>query len=334
MSIALRHAAAKPLMMPALLVGLSLAATTQPLKGPGALPEGPGLARRYPGDAGIERHRAVLFADGFEGVEGAVFTDGVRTDGARWNHRWDQAWGSCGVESGREVVHTGGRSVRMALNGKGSVGLTRLLPGQDRLFLRYYIRYDPDFPGAHHVGGAIEARAPGVPHANPGVRTDGTNKITALLDHWSFEPGMEPPGPMVAYVYHMDQQHQWGEQFYPSGKIQPQENERRRLFGPSFEPRPDLTPDRGRWLCCELMVDAGEPGARTGRVAFWVDGRLRGDFPNLRFRTTAALRLNRVDLSLYESRSTGSRRVWFDDVVVATEYVGPMQPPGKERTSR
>lgn len=288
---------------------------------PDRLPEGSGLAAR-------KGHViAALFADDFETVTGERMTDGVRSDAddaSRWNHRWDHAWGSCKVERDPKFVRSGRQSVAMALPGAGSVGLTKYLgKGHERLFLRYYIRYAADFPGAHHVGGAIEARAPGVPHANPGVPANGSNKITVLLDHWSFEPGMKPPGPMVAYVYHMDQQHQWGEQFYPPGKIQPQENERRHLFGPHFTPRPDLTPERDRWYCCELMVAAGKPGTRGGRVAFWVDGKLRADFPNLRFRTTPDLLLNRVDLSLYESRNNGPRRVWFDDVIVATEYIGP-----------
>ena len=55
-----------------------------------------------------------------------------------------------------------------------------ITPGFDRLFLRYYIKYDDAFPGAHHVGGALQARAPGVPDANPGVKPDGANKFDAL----------------------------------------------------------------------------------------------------------------------------------------------------------
>lgn len=291
------------------------------------LPEGAGLAARRAADVRAPRHPSVLFADGFETVNGERLTDGILTDDAdrsRWNHTWDHAWGSCAIERDLAVVRSGKQCVVMSLPGAGSIGVSKYLgKGHDRVHVRYYVRYARDFPGAHHVGGAIEARAPGVPHANPGVPANGSNKITVLLDHWSFEPSMKPPGPLAAYVYHMDQQHQWGEQFYPSGKIQPQENERRKLFGPSFAPRPDLTPERDRWYCFELMVDAGKPGTRGGRVAFWVDGKLRADFPNLRFRTTPDLRLNRADLSLYESRNTGPRRVWFDDVVVAKEYIGP-----------
>jgi len=292
------------------------------------LPEGQGIAAKRAGDGGIARHPSVLFADGFETVTGDRLTDGILAEGddrSRWNHAWDHAWGACAIGRTAGSVHSGKQSLELSLDGPGSIGLSKYLrPGRDRVFLRYYVRYAENFPGAHHVGGAIEARAPGVPHANPGVVPNGSNKITVLLDHWSFEPGMTPPGPLVAYVYHMDQQHQWGEQFYPSGTIQPQENERRKLFGAEFVSRTDLVPERGRWYCYELMAEAGAPGTRGGRVAFWVDGKLRADFPNLRFRTTADLKFNRVDLGLYESRQNGRKKVWFDDVVVATEYIGPM----------
>jgi len=145
-----------------------------------------------------------------------------------------------------------------------------------------------------------------------------------LLDHWGFDPQFPPPGQLVAYVYHMDQQHQWGEQFYPSGRTSPGVNAARGIFGPSFVPRTDFVPVRGRWYCLEFMAQANTPGQRDGRVAFWVDGRLAADFPNLRFRTVDALKLNRAGVGIYESRNNGLHRVWIDDVVVATAYIGPM----------
>jgi hypothetical protein len=125
----------------------------------------------------------------------------------------------------------------------------------------------------------------------------------------------------------MDQRHKWGEQFYPSGRTRPPANGQRGLFGPAFVRRPDIVPERGRWYCFELMVQMNTPGQRDGRVAFWVDGRLAGDFPNLRFRTVESLKINRVSIMIYESRSDGPRRVWIDDVVVATSYIGPLTAP-------
>jgi hypothetical protein len=73
----------------------------------------------------------------------------------------------------------------------------------------------------------------------------------------------------------------------------------------------------------ELMVQANAPGRRDGRIAFWFDGRLAGDFPNLRFRIVDALKINRAYVAMYESRDNGFLRAWVDDVVIATTYIGP-----------
>lgn len=293
------------------------------------LPSGPGLAAKYPGDAGIEKDSAVIFADGFETVPGDQLThDPAPGEGRNTFDRWDMAWGGCFVTRDRRRAHSGKRAVDLATPSgpqPTGAGFSKFIPKQRVVFYRYYTYYDKTFPGAHHVGGAIEARAPGVPHANPGVYPDGKNKITVLLDHWTLEPGIASPGPQVAYIYHLDQVHQWGEQFYPSGKIQPGTNMHNKLMGADFIPRPDYTPKKGKWICQELMVDAGTPGGRDGRVAFWADGELKADFVNLRFRTDPDLLFNRVDLGCYESRDNGVHKVRFDDVVVATSYIGPMK---------
>jgi hypothetical protein len=289
------------------LTGCDLAVAEPPK--PADLPEHRGLAARYPGDTGLATDPAVVVADDFESSMSA----------------WSRRSGGARTIEEPEHVHAGRQALELSTNGPGGGGVAKYMsPGFDRLFLRYYIKYDDAFPGAHHVGGALQARAPGVPDANPGIVPDGTNQFDVLLDHWSFDPQFPPPGQLVAYVYHMDQQHEWGEQFYPSGRTSPGVNAAREIFGPSFVSRPDFVPVRGRWYCNELMVQANTPGQRDGRVAFWVDGRLAADFPNLRFRTANALKLNRAGVGIYESRNNGLHRVWIDDVVLATTYIGPM----------
>ena len=279
------------------------------------LPEHGGLAARYPGDKRLATDPAVVFADDVESASTRMLPDG----------RWDRAFGGARITADPEHVHAGHRAFEFTTNGPGAVGVEKYIrPGFDRLFFRYYLKYDDAFPGAHHVGGLMSARAPGVPETNPGVKPDGTNQFDVLLDHWAFDPQVPPPGHLVAYVYHMDQQHQWGEQFYPSGKTSPGVNAARGIFGPSFVPRKDFVPVRGRWHCYEFMVQANTPGQRDGRVAFWFGGRLAADFPNLRFRTVDTLKIDRVQVTMYESRNNGFHRVWIDDVVVATAYIGPM----------
>lgn len=292
------------------------------------LPEHRGLAARYPEDKGLATDPAVVFADDVESSLAGLLRSGLAAEQeAMWKSRWDRAWGGTRITGDPERVHGGHRALELSTNGRGSVGVGKYLsPGFDRLFFRYYIKYDDAFPGAHHVGGQMQARAPGVPDANPGVKPDGTNQFDVLLDHWPFDPRVPPPGHLVAYVYHMDQQHQWGEQFYPSGKTQPGVNAARGIFGPEFVPRKDFVPVRGRWYCNEFMVQANTPGQRDGRVAFWIDGRLAADFPNLRFRSVETLKINSVNAAMYESRNNGLHRAWIDDVVVATAYIGPMIP--------
>jgi len=69
-----------------------------------------------------------------------------------------------------------------------------------------------------------------------------------------------------------------------------------------------------------------------GRQAFWVDGKKVGDLSRIEWRTTGDLKINAFWLMSYiTDRWTKHKinRVGFDDVVVATEYVGPIAPPGR-----
>jgi hypothetical protein len=272
------------------------------------LPEHDGLAARYPKDAGLATDPAVILADGFEVPTSA----------------WSRTIGKPVAIDRPEDVHAGRRALALTIEGPASTGLEKYMnPGFDRLFLRYYLKYDSTFPGAHHVGGMMSARAPRMPETAPGIKPDGANKFDISLDHWA-APAMPPPGHLVAYVYHMDQQHQWGEHFAPSGRTSPGVNAARGIFGPSFVAREDFVPSRGQWHCYELMVQANTPDQRDGRIAFWFDGRLAADFPNLKFRTVETLKINRAYIAMYQGGKSGPLRIWVDDVVVATTYIGPM----------
>ena len=81
------------------------------------------------------------------------------------------------------------------------------------------------------------------------------------------------------------------------------------------------------------MVKANTPGERNGHVAFWLDGKLVGDFPNLRLRDVEGLKINRASLQMSSMNKMTKKPVtmWFDDVVVATSYIGPrFNPPAKK----
>jgi hypothetical protein len=139
------------------------------------------------------------------------------------------------------------------------------------------------------------------------------------------DPKVVSPGPLAFYVYHPEQRHQWGEHFFPSGRMFPYGGNPN-YFGPSFVRRTDLTPDRDRWICYEFMVKANTPGQRDGRLAFWIDGRLAADFPNLRLRDVPTLKANIISIGLYTMNEAikGPCTMWYDDVVAATSYIGPV----------
>jgi hypothetical protein len=255
------------------------------------LPEGNGIAASYPGDVGIGKDPAVAFADGFEDIEGTAMETGYRRQEGK---KWDNVWGLVRITREPENVHSGRQAIEITHTQPMSHGgEKRLEPGSDTLFVRYYMKYAKEFPGCHHTGMAILGGAPGVTSGSAtGVRPDGRNHFMAVLDTappWTgWSP--RPPGYMNVYCYHMGQGRKWGDLFFPTGQVYPPENTG--LFGEHFVPRPHLNAERGRWYCYELMVETNTPGKRDGRVAFWVDGKLAGDFPGLQLRSVESLRAN------------------------------------------
>jgi hypothetical protein len=298
---------------------------------PPDLPEGDGLAAKYAGDEGIEDDPAVVFADGFEGIEDdAMAASGKDQQG----NRWDTCANTVTIVTDPDMVHTGNRAAQVTFDHVGSHNAVKQFsPGVDTLFLRYYMKYHPEYPGCHHTGMLILAGAPGITLASgsaTGVVPNGTNHFEALVD--TTPPGRHsttpPPGNIDIYCYHMDQARKWGDLFYPTGDVMPEQN--KWLFAEDFVPRPNINVERSRWYCYELMLKANTPGQRDGRVAFWVDGKLAGDFPNLRFRTTEKLKPNHVIIVAHSSRVRPNQTWWYDDVVAATSYIGPMAPPAAE----
>ena len=291
------------------------------------LPEGEGIAAKYPGDRGIEEDPAVVFADGFEEIEG---TRMAAVGQEQKGNRWDSSAGTVTIVQEPEKVHTGSKAVQMTYEVPSSHNAVKQFKdGFDTLHVRYYMKYHPEFPGCHHTGMCILAGAPGVTLAMgsaTGVVPDGRSHYVALLD--TLPPRRRsttpPPGNIDVYCYHMDQARKWGDLLFPTGEVMPSENSW--LFAENFVPRPDVNAERGRWYCYELMVQANTPGKRDGRVAFWVDGKLAGDFPNLRFRTDEALKPNHVIIVGHSSRVQPNQTLWYDDVVAATSYIGPRAP--------
>lgn len=293
--------------------GLALVAVL----GAAPLPSGPtGIAARYPGDAGIASDPAVLFADDFESY----------ASGSGLTARWSEAYHAANIRIATEPsLAFRGKSLEFTVpqtSSEVSNTVAKVVsPARDVLFLRFYARFDPGFnvAGSSHNGSTISAK-----YCCPGVRADGFNKFLVSYEAWRDSTASPNPGRLNVYVYHPDQRDIWGDHFFPTGLVLPNTS----LpfdFGPEFVPRPDVTPVLGRWYAYEFMVKANTPGLRDGRIAFWLDGHLIADFQNIRLRETTALAIDRFTLDLHvRSNTLGPARKWYDNVVAATSYIGPM----------
>jgi hypothetical protein len=86
-----------------------------------------------------------------------------------------------------------------------------------------------------------------------------------------------------------------------------------------------------RWTCVEMMLRVNEVGKANGEQAFWIDGKCAGRWGGYRWRTDERLLVNAVWLLYYVTEGAVERNraepkaqhVLFDDVVAATEYIGP-----------
>jgi acetyl esterase/lipase len=297
---------------------LSAAAPDEQAAQHGALPEGStGLAARYPQDRGLAQDPAVLFHDDFEQGEPA--------------DRWDMAYHRQNIRLTQEPehVHGGVRALEFTVPQQreevSNELVKRLGAGYDAVFLRYYSRFDVGFDqlGSSHNGGLLAAIAPDVPFATPGVKADGRNKFMASFENWRDDPATPSPGPLNVYCYHLGQRSEYGDHFFPSGTVLPftyQPGD----FGPTFVSRPDVTPELGRWYCYEFMLQANTIGQRDGRIACWLDGQLIADFPHLHLRDVETLKVNHAGIGLHiKSSPQRANRKWYDDVVIATSYIGP-----------
>jgi hypothetical protein len=295
--------------------------------GSGTLPEGDtGIAAKHPGDVGIGSDSNVIFADDFERYgQSSELTQ---------NGRWDSVYQNqyVAIVSDAANVHAGSKALEFTLpqqTAELSDGTDKIVsPELDVLFLRYYSKFMPpyDVVGSSHNGSSISAHYFNGFMATPGIPADGTNKFLVNYENWRGDVQTASPGDLNVYVYHPLQRDNYGDHFFPTGLVMPNTSIPFD-FGPNFVSRPDVIPELDRWYCYEVMVQANTPGLKDGRIAFWLDGKLLADFPNLRLRDIDTLKIDRFGLSFHiKSNPNGIAKKWYDDMVAATSYIGPIAP--------
>jgi MYXO-CTERM domain-containing protein len=296
------------------------------------LPQGDeGIAAGYPNDAGIDGDAAVVLAEDFE-----IYGDATEL----WN-TWDNVFqeAQLRVATEPENVFSGAQAIEMTLPQQDvelSNALAKIVvPERDVLFLRYYSKFMPPFDvvGSSHNGSWISSHYEDENgQSTPGIPADGSNKFLAAFENWRGEPETASPGLLNVYVYHPEQRDNYGDHFFPTGLVMPNTS----LpfdFGPDFVPRRDVIQELDRWYCYEVMVQANTPGQRDGRIAFWLDGVIAADFMNLRLRDVDTLTIDRFGVGFHAgSNPNGEQKKWYDNIVAAESYIGPMFVPGGDDT--
>lgn len=275
-----------------------------------------GLAAKYPQDSGLAQDPDVLFMEDFESGD---------------MKKWDEKRGP--VTMTRDRPNRGRWCVQMPMErGKnhGADAIKWFMPGADTVYARFYVRFSPDYQYNHHFVwlGATQRTNKWSAFGKAGLKPNGTYYSTGM-EPWFAWGENPPPGEVNLYTYYLDMEPDrkmnkyWGNGFFPPGPG------KGRAAGPSR-----VIPPLGRWQCWEFMIQANTaPDKSDGRQAMWVDGKLVGEFAGIRWRNDMDLKVNCLWLEHYgydEGDPTRqywkqSQSVWFDDVVVARRYIGPIQ---------
>lgn len=310
-----------------------------------ALPDGnTGIAASYPGDTGIDQAEGVVFVESFSRESLAAVCE-------RWESVQavedlslsDDFPAGSGDDQSLLVTYTGG-------NGVGPSLYRRLGDGYDKLHYRFYVKFAEDCEPIHHffhTGGYN----PPTPWAQGGAgeRPEGGERFTT---------GVEPFGNMWQwdyYSYWMEMRGSpprgstWGNTFIhnPDLAVKKGEWECLELMFKLNDPG-ESNGELALWIDGELVSHLGE-GFPHGQWTFdkflpGEDGEgIRWDdeigdrvsfptppggqpFEGFRFRTEQDEQLNFLWLLCYitDARRGSVSHIWFDNIVVATDYIGPI----------
>ena len=286
------------------------------------VPVNHGLSQQYPGDIGIIADPSVLFADGFESGDISLW-DEDQTHGDKQRLT---------VVSAPFPVFAGSHALQMTAtrNRDSGGGLIKWLDsGQDQIFARFYVRFAPDAGYVHHFVHINGETSKWGSFGKAGLKPDGSNFFTSGIEPW-FDWGKNPPpGRWNFYSYWPDMK--------PSrdGKF----------WGNSFQPQSGPIP-RDQWICIEIHIKLNSPGRPDGEQTLWENGIQTGHFTGINWRNNIHLKANVFWLMSYITEKSyvysaqhapdhqmefnpDTHTVWFDQIVVATRYIGPMNTTNK-----
>jgi hypothetical protein len=307
---------------------------------------GAGIASRYAHDRGIGEDPAVIFNEDFE--QASLERIGLRWDTVR---NVEVMSLSSDIPSG-----SGGKQSllmsQLAEKGTGGDLYRQLGDGYDKLYTRMYVKFADDCEPVHHFGTCVGGNNPATrwPSVRAGQPTKGDE---------SFWLGVEPFGSRWQwdyYTYWCDMRgspprgQTWGNSFIHDDTLKVRRGQWTCIevmvrindvgdtngelalwidgrqvshLGKGFP--------RGKWVFDKFLPGQEGDGVRwnqtTGDREYFKTSAGGDPFEGFRFRTAEPLQVNFLWLYLYITKGTRghANRVWFDDVVLATEYIGPLQ---------
>jgi hypothetical protein len=330
------------LLLPALLACFTLGAFAEQQKFPEK-----GIAAQYPGDAGIARDPQVIFAEDFE----------EPSTEALWKN-----WESIADKGGQSFTDdvppgsAGKHSLLMDRQQGSGPALYRRLKnkdgswGYDRVFARYYVKFAEDSGELHHFGTCLGGTNPAVawPMVKAGFPTDGAKSFWSGIEpfgkswtwdyytYWCEMRGSPPKGQTWGNTFVRDpklavERGKWicVEQMIQLNDVGDTNGEQALWIDGKLVSHVGKGFPKGLWVFDKFTPRKGGDGvrwnfAKGAREDFKVPAE-GAPFEGFRWRTVPELKVNYVWLYLYTEKPPGYRiRVWFDNVVVATDYIGPI----------
>jgi hypothetical protein len=283
---------------------------------------GDGIASRYPNDVGIENDPDVILYDGFEGE---TYPSDLK---AKWNLVTYPNLMRIATEPGN--FYAGKKALEMHLpitTVESGSGIGKLYLKEPVIYVRAYEKWDSGYyiRGSGHNGLEMS----GGPFPGPGIRPprDGTGFFLFLLQNSQYNlTGESQPGYSNVYAYWPFQAGVYGDAWTPNGYTPYVSGLwlRYPTQYPNFVAMPNWEPQRGVWYCNEFMVRLNTVGQRDGVVAFWINGQLKGRWTNLFIRGIDSLKIDTVKLMLQNQHSERVNKKWYDNVVIARSYIGPI----------
>lgn len=337
-------------LIAALSLMLAIAHMDMPALAQDSTTEATGIAARYVGDRGIENDHRVVFAENFE-QRSLVLLD------KRWETVRNREVMSLSNDVSTNSV--GSQSLLMsqvAEKGTGGDLYRRLGDGYDRLYTRMYVKFAKDCESIHHFGTCVGGNNPSTPW--PSVRAGQPTQGDK-----AFWVGIEPFGESWQWDYYTywcemrgspPRGQTWGNSFIHDDRLKIRrgkwtcvevmvkmndvghtngemalwiDGKQVSYLGKGFP--------RGKWVFDKFYPGQKGDGVRwnhaKGDREYFTTAPEGDPFDGFRFRTAEPLKINFLWLYVYITKGTRGHvnRVWFDDVVAATEYIGPLRTETK-----